>query len=132
MSEIPGEPVLKPPPSDGLRVRLEAFAAGLAASGQAEAAEALRADIARWLEDEHPYRERIANALSVHHEINNALVGVRGNAQLLLMNPAAQQPGVRERLEVILRESSRIQQAGRSLRELKASLGQSVSRADAA
>jgi nitrogen-specific signal transduction histidine kinase len=60
--------------------------------------------------------------LGVHHEINNALVGVRGNAQLLLMDPNVQSPVVREKLEVLLRESGRIRDAAARLRELKAAL----------
>jgi nitrogen-specific signal transduction histidine kinase len=68
----------------------------------------------------------------VHHEINNASVGVRGNAQLMLMQPAGQAPGVRERLEVVLRESGRIQEATVRLGELKGLLGRPVQRPHAA
>jgi nitrogen-specific signal transduction histidine kinase len=68
----------------------------------------------------------------VHHEINNALVGVRGNAQLMLINMAGQSPAVRERLEVVLRESGRIQEATVRLRELRQVLGSPVPRPHAA
>jgi nitrogen-specific signal transduction histidine kinase len=59
--------------------------------------------------------ERLAE---LHHEINNALVGVRGHAQLLL-HGVGDQPRARERLEVILRESARIEKAVRQIRELQ-------------
>ena len=64
-------------------------------------------------------RMGIDRVLSIHHEINNALVGIRGNTQLLLMAPVAEQPKVRERLEVVLRESTRIKDAAASIRELR-------------
>jgi len=58
----------------------------------------------------------------VYHDINNALVGVRGNAQLLLMGPAGAVPGARDRLEVVLRESDRIREAAHRLNALKSVL----------
>ena len=64
----------------------------------------------------------MARQLGVHHDINNALVGVRGNAQLLLMGPAGQTPGARDRLEVVLRESDRIREAAHRLNALKSAL----------
>jgi hypothetical protein len=48
---------------------------------------------------------------------------VSGNAQLLLMGPAGQLAGVRERLEVVMRESQRIRDAAVQLRQLRAALG---------
>ena len=53
-------------------------------------------------------RRRVIEALSVNHDINNALVGVFGNAQLLALGPAGQMPGVKERLDVIQREAKRM------------------------
>lgn len=112
-----------PPPWEELRVRLEAEAAALEADGQHAAASRLRATVNEWWAQQAAFNARIRDVLGVHHEINNALVGVRGNAQLLLMNGAGQAQGLRERLEVVLRESGRIQEASSRLRELKTSFG---------
>lgn len=120
------------PPWEAFRARLEAEADALASAGDAAAAAALRAQVARWWSEQQAWNARALELLAVHHEINNALVGVRGNAQLLLMNPAGQQPGVRERLEVVLRESSRIQEAAGRIAELKAGLGGGASQQRAA
>jgi len=60
---------------------------------------------------------RAGAALAAHHDIRNALTGVLGNAQLLLMGPAAELPGVRRRLESLTREAERI-------RDLAETLGQ--------
>jgi nitrogen-specific signal transduction histidine kinase len=111
------------PPWEALRSRLEAEAVALAEAGNEAGAAALRAVVDQWWTEQQAWNARALDLLGVHHEINNALVGVRGNAQLLLMNPAAQQAGLRERLEVVLRESSRIQEAARRLAELKTGLG---------
>ena len=67
-------------------------------------------------------RRRMIEALSINHDINNALVGVFGNAQLLALGPAGQMPGVKERLEVIQREAKRIKDAALRLAEIKHSL----------
>jgi signal transduction histidine kinase len=67
-------------------------------------------------------RRRMIEALSVNHDINNALVGVFGNAQLLALGPAGSMPGVKERLEVIQREAKRIKDAALRLSEIKHSL----------
>lgn len=67
-------------------------------------------------------KRRLLTTLSINHDINNALVGVVGNAQLLGLGPAAALPGVKERLEVIARESNRIKHATLRLSELKQSL----------
>ncbi|MBI5170850.1 MAG: hypothetical protein HZA61_15280 [Candidatus Eisenbacteria bacterium] len=102
---------------------LEEHLEALRARGDAAAAAELHTIVDRWWNEQQEWDARMADVLTVHHEINNALVGVRGNAQLLLMGPAGQMTGVRERLEVVLRESSRIQEAAGRLRELKSSLG---------
>jgi len=120
------------PPWEALRDRLEAEAAERAAAGDAAGAAAIRGHLAVWWEEQKAWNARLLERLSVHHEINNALVGVRGNTQLLLMNPAVQQPGLRERLEVVLRESSRIQEAAGRIAELKAGLGGGASHSRAA
>ncbi|HTR97980.1 MAG TPA: histidine kinase dimerization/phospho-acceptor domain-containing protein [Candidatus Acidoferrales bacterium] len=114
------------PPWEPLRARLEAEAGTLAAEGQTVRAETLRQVVQAWWTEQERWNARAADVLSVHHDINNALVGIRGNAQLLLMNPAVQTSGIRERLEVMLRESSRIQEATARLRELKTGLGGSA------
>jgi nitrogen-specific signal transduction histidine kinase len=111
-----------PPPYDALRARLVALADALDAKSPEAAAE-LRAVLEHWWADQLEWNGRIAASLGVHHEINNALVGVRGNAQLVMIGPAGQQPGVRERLEVVIRESERIQQAAARLRGLKSAFG---------
>ncbi|MFN8586456.1 MAG: histidine kinase dimerization/phospho-acceptor domain-containing protein [Candidatus Eisenbacteria bacterium] len=106
-----------------LYAELAAHVEALRDRGEAAAAAELNAIVDRWWSEQQQWDARAAESLTVHHEINNALVGVRGNAQLLLMGPAGQQAGVRERLEVVLRESSRIQEAAGRLRALKSSLG---------
>jgi nitrogen-specific signal transduction histidine kinase len=106
-----------------MRVRFEQQASALEAAGAHEAAASLRELVQEWWTEQQAWNGRLAEVLGVHHEINNALVGIRGNAQLLLMNPAVQQQGIRERLEVVLRESGRIQEATGSLRELKSGSG---------
>ncbi len=90
------------------------------------AVEELRTLLDDWWITQQAWDRQAAETLEAHHDINNALVGVRGNAQLLMKNPVAQAPVVRDRLEVMLRESSRIQEAAGRLRTLRASLGGSV------
>ena len=58
----------------------------------------------------------------MNHDVNNALVGIFGNAQLLGLGPAAQLPGVADRLAVITREANRIKQAALRISELKQGL----------
>ena len=119
-------------PWASLRDELVALVESLRARGDATAAADLHAMVERWWSEQQAWDARMADVLTVHHEINNALVGVRGNAQLLLMGPAGRQDGVRERLEVVLRESSRIQEAAGRLRALKSSLGGEAPRSRAA
>jgi signal transduction histidine kinase len=87
-----------------------------------ELAERLEAAADRLAEESDALKRRLLAGLSVNHDINNALVGVVGNAQLLGLGPAAALPGVKERLEVIARESNRIKQATLKLSELKQAL----------
>ena len=110
------------PPWERLHARLLACADERVAAGDAAGGRALRSTVEAWWEEQQRWNAEIAGLLGVHHEINNALVGVSGNAQLLLMGPAGQQPGVRERLEVVMRESQRIREAALQLRELRALL----------
>ena len=123
---------LPPPPFQRLRERILEQAGALERAGNADAAEALRGTVGDWWQEQETWNTRVRELLGVHHEINNALVGVRGNAQLMLMNSTGQAPGVRERLEVMLRESGRIQEATARLRELKTVLGSPVPRPRAA
>lgn len=123
---------LTPPPYEQLRSRLIEEAGARERAGDSESAAALRALVEAWWSEQEAWNNRVRDVLGVHHEINNALVGVRGNAQLMLMNPAGQGPGVRERLEVVLRESGRIQEATAQLRDLKGVLGSPVPRPRAA
>ena len=117
----PQDEAIPPAPYAALRERLLAVAGSLDQSGHPAAAE-LRGVIEAWWSDQRRWDESLSRRLGVHHEINNALVGVRGNTQLLLLSDAAQAAGVRERLEVVIRESGRIRDAAAQLRDLKAAL----------
>ena len=120
-------PIAGPPPWEGLRDRLLARADALEADGAD--CSALRAEIEEWWQDQQRWNGEMSSLLGLHHEINNALVGVRGNAQLLWIGPAGKSPGVKERLETVIREADRIQQAGARLRELKSLVAGRTSRA---
>jgi signal transduction histidine kinase len=122
MTNSPTREHFPPPPFLDLRARLLAHAESLEAEGASRAAGELRNLVASWWDDQSAWNGSVAGLLGLHHDINNALVGVRGNAQLLLMGPAAQQPGVKDRLEVVMRESQRIKEAASRLGELKAAL----------
>jgi nitrogen-specific signal transduction histidine kinase len=123
---------LTPPPFERLRERLLEQASACEGAGHTVEAAALRQVVEQWWSEQESWNQQVRDVLSIHHEINNALVGVRGNTQLMLMNPAGHAPGVREKLEVVLRESGRIQEATARLRALKAVLGSSVHRPHAA
>lgn len=122
MSEGRAPTALPAPPHAALRDAVRAAVVELEAAGQSGPAERLRRAVAEWSREERDWTGAVARQLGVHHDINNALVGVRGNAQLLLMGPAASAPGVRERLEVVLRESDRIRDAAQRLNALKTTL----------
>ena len=123
---------LGPPPFMRLRERLEEQVEALSRTGDAASATSLRTLVEAWWFEQEAWNARVRDVLGVHHEINNALVGVRGNTQLMLMDPSGFGPGARERLEVVLRESGRIQEATLRLRDLKGVLGSPVPRSDAA
>ena len=123
---------LESPPFLRLRERLAEEADAMERAGEPRAAATLRTVAAAWWFEQESWNARVRDVLGVHHEINNALVGVRGNTQLMLMDTSGIGPGVRERLEVVLRESGRIQEATLRLRDLKGVLGSPVSRSDAA
>ncbi len=119
MSVTPGELRLPPLPRAALRRAVTEAAARLEGCGDAALAASLRTALASWATAQQAWIETLARELGVHHDINNALVGVRGNAQLLMLGPAGQVPGARDRLDVVLRESDRIRMAGQRLHELK-------------
>uniref|UniRef100_A0A832I004 Signal transduction histidine kinase dimerisation/phosphoacceptor domain-containing protein n=1 Tax=Eiseniibacteriota bacterium TaxID=2212470 RepID=A0A832I004_UNCEI len=118
----PAEPRPSAPPSAALRARLDAVADALA-SRAPEEARALREAADAWWREQQAWELDLARALSLHHEINNALVGVRGNAQLVLLGPHGREPAVRDRLEVVIRESERIREAAARLRGIRSGLG---------
>jgi signal transduction histidine kinase len=113
-------------PRPGMDAELEAIAALLRTragdSGAAELADRVEQAGHRLSDETDALKRRLLASLSVNHDINNALVGVVGNAQLLGLGPAAALPGVKERLDVIARESNRIKQATLKLSELKQAL----------
>jgi nitrogen-specific signal transduction histidine kinase len=112
-------PPLGPPPYARLRDRVARQVDELRARGETELATALEQEMEAWSVEQREWDARLVELLRLHHDINNALVGVSGNAQLLMRDPVAQKPGVRERLEVVVREAQRIQGAAGRLRELK-------------
>jgi len=119
----PEEPA-SPPPFEPLRSKLMELASAMEAGGMPETAAELRKEVDTWWAGQRVWNEQLFDLLRVHHEINNALVGVRGNAQLVMLGPGGQVPGVRDRMEVVIRESERIQQLAARLRQLKAALGE--------
>jgi nitrogen-specific signal transduction histidine kinase len=116
------DPTLPEAPHAALRAAVTRAAGRLAAAGQVDAARELSAALDTWWRAQQDWTAGLTRQLGVHHDINNALVGVRGNAQLLTMGPAGAVPGVRERLEVVLRESDRIRDAAQHLHALKSAL----------
>lgn len=119
----PEEPALAPP-FEPLRVRLMSLASAMEAGGLPETAAELRREVESWWSGQQAWNQQLRSLLEVHHEINNALVGVRGNAQLVMLGPGGQVPGVRDRMEVVIRESERIQQLAARLRQLRAALAE--------
>ena len=98
------------------------LAARLRARGDAESAawaDELEAHTLRLAFERDALLRRTFESLSVNHDVNNALVGIFGNAQLLGLGPAGKLPGVSDRLAVILREAERIKQAALRISELK-------------
>jgi nitrogen-specific signal transduction histidine kinase len=109
-------------PQTALRAQVFGVARRLEAGGDGLNAGELREALETWEREHRGWMAELARQLGLHHDINNALVGVRGNVQLLLMGPAAQAPGARDRLEVVLRESDRIREAATRLNALKTAL----------
>jgi signal transduction histidine kinase len=123
---------LPPPPWDALRVRLLEHADALARAGDDASASSIRTIVEAWWSEQQAWNVSAARVLAVHHDINNALVGVSGNAQLLQLGPAGHAPGVRERLDVVIREAQRIRDAALELPRLRAALRESIARGEAA
>jgi len=88
--------------------RAEELARWLREKGDTEAAERADAVAAAVVEWEVSILRTAGDALGVHHDIRNALTGVLGNAQLVLMGAGADAPGVRRRLESLVHEAERI------------------------
>jgi len=114
-------PGLKAPSYATLHARMMAGLVSVEAEDGGGAG-ALREAIDEWWRAQRDWNDQLAQLFGMYHEINNALVGIRGNAQLLQMGPVAQHPGVKERLEVVIRESQRIHDAIGRLREAKTAL----------
>jgi signal transduction histidine kinase len=85
----------------------------------ARQAQALAEQVESW---ESAWRRRVTEVLATHHEMNNALTGVFGNAQLVLLGPASEVPGVRQRLESLLKEAERLRDATAQLKALRQEL----------
>lgn len=131
-SPSPGAVPLGAPPYGTLRARLRGPLQDLHERGHRELAAGLEQCLNEWWADQCDWDARLVELLRLHHDINNALVGVSGNVQLMMRDPVARQSGVRERLEVMLREANRIQAAAARLRELKAVLQGGIDDARAA
>jgi nitrogen-specific signal transduction histidine kinase len=122
LSSASSDVTLPAAPHAALRAAVLEAARRLEAAGQVEISGELRAALENWWQEQLGWTAGLARQLGMYHDINNALVGVRGNAQLLLMGPAGEVPGARDRLEVVLRESERIREAAHRLNALKSAL----------
>ena len=123
---------LHPPPFAPLREPLLAEAGARKSAGDARGATVLRDLVASWWKEQESWASRPREVLAVHHEIHDAHAGWRGHTQLILKDPAGHGPDTRGRLEVVLRESSPIQEATARIRDLKAVLGAPFPRSRAA
>jgi len=107
-------------PHEALRAKLLDRAGELARDGREAEGRELRTLVDAWWDEQLAWNERVGEVLRVHHDMNNALVGIRGHAQLLLLSPEGQHPQVRTRLEVVMRESNRIREAAVGIEALQA------------
>jgi len=114
--------LLPPAPWTGLRTALLAHADEHDRAGDELGAARVRALVGSWWEEQNAWSGRVVDTLRVHHEVNNALVGVSGNVQLLLLAPVGSEPVVRERLETVLREARRIEGLVARLRALRVAI----------
>jgi signal transduction histidine kinase len=115
-------PPLPPAPWPALREALLAYAGERAEAGDLPGAARLRALVEGWWNAQCAWTAEAVSTLRLHHEVNNALVGVSGNAQLLMIGPAGRDAAVRARAETILRESRRIEEAVGRLRALRVAI----------
>jgi signal transduction histidine kinase len=115
----PQPSVLATPPWVALRERLLEHVARLSASGDTTGAAVLHALVEGWWRDQTAWSATAREVLRATHEINNALVGVSGSAQLLLLGPLGQQNGVCDRLRVVMREAERVERAVQRLQLLR-------------
>ncbi len=118
-------PDFEPVPRETGDPALLALAGRLRARGDAASislADELTAEARRLGAERDATLQRMFESLAVNHDVNNALVGIFGNAQLLGLGPAGQIPGVADRLAVITREANRIKQAALRIAELKQGL----------
>jgi signal transduction histidine kinase len=122
MNPMVAPAALPPAPWPALRDALLAHAEERAEAGDTIAAARLRALVEGWWNAQCAWTAEAVAMLRVHHDVNNALVGVSGNAQLLLLAPAGRDPAVRERAEAILRESRRIETSVGRLRALRTAI----------
>jgi signal transduction histidine kinase len=99
-----------------------ALAQWLETNGQREAAERVRGLADHLIEWEAHVARQAGDALGVHHDIRNALTGVLGNAQLVLMGPAAENPTVKRRLESLIHEAERINEITDRLHQARSTL----------
>jgi signal transduction histidine kinase len=128
LDSVVNGPVPSTPPWHALRARLLERSEAMRAAGDGAGAALLHAIVESWWQEQQLWDSALREALMANHEINNALVGVSGNVQLLLMSAIGRHPGVRERLETVLREAGRVERATRNLAERKAQLGIGSSR----
>ncbi|MEO5618993.1 MAG: hypothetical protein ABIS67_14585 [Candidatus Eisenbacteria bacterium] len=117
-----GAAPLGAPPYSSLRAKLGGPLQSLRECGQPELAAGLELSLKEWWAEQSDWDARLVELLRLHHDINNALVGVSGNVQLMLRDPIAGESGVRERLAVMLREANRIHVAAARLSEIKSAL----------
>ena len=111
------------PPEDQLpQVVLEEIAMQLERSSLPRYADQLRGVATRIAAQEREFKDRVREVLAIHHEVNNALTGVLGNAQLLQMSPAAADPATKKRLDALSREAQRIRDIITILREFRRQL----------
>ena len=106
-------------PGDPALLDLVARLRGRGDAGSNALADELETHALRLAFEKDALLRRMFESLSVNHDVNNALVGIFGNAQLLGLGPAAKLPGVADRLAVITREAERIKQAALRISELK-------------
>jgi signal transduction histidine kinase len=110
---------LPAPPFAPLRERLAALAKDLRTGGSDAHARSLEDVAGAWWKEQEAWNAALDLRLRAAHEINNALVAVKGNAQILLLGSWGSDPEARPRLETIIREAGRISEIAGRLREFR-------------